>query len=451
MAGAIISLLGSHPQVAAGRTAITLTANGNAQIDTAQSKFGGASGLFDGTGDYLSGDLTVLANTSDFTLEFWVRFAALPTSSNFSMIWGTTSANQYFGLWNSSGSYRIAIAVSGTDGNYYADWSTTAATNTWYHYAMTKSGSTIAVYRDGTALTSPSTTGTMTANKGIAGGTSYIGRWSNATSYQLNGWVDELRLSKISRYSGNFTPATAGFINDSDTVLLCHMNGTDATTVFVDDTGSRASIGLRAIFNAQVDTAQSKFGGASLLLDGSGDVVLANPTTGMVWGTSSNFTYECFVRFNSTAATYIFDQRTAFGTAAVALLYDTTALDYYQGGTRRINYVWTPTLNTWYHVALVRNSGTTTLYVDGVDRGNFADTLNYVQGNSNLYIGGWWNNSSTATGFNGWIDEVRVSSIARYTSGFTPTTTAFTNDSNTILLVHCDGTDATTTFTDDNA
>ena len=32
----------------------TWTANGNAQIDTAQSVFGGASGLFDGTGDYLS-------------------------------------------------------------------------------------------------------------------------------------------------------------------------------------------------------------------------------------------------------------------------------------------------------------------------------------------------------------------------------------------------------------
>ena len=205
------------------------------------------------------------------------------------------------------------------------------------------------------------------------------------------------------------------------------------------------------LFNAQVDTAQSKFGGASLLLDGAGDALIVTPTTDMVWGTSSNFTYECFVRFNSTSATYIFDQRTAFGTAAVALLYDTTALDYYQGGTRRINYVWTPTLNQWYHVALVRNSGTTTLYVDGVDRGNFADTLNYVQGNSRLYIGGWWNNSSTATGFNGWIDEVRVSNIARYTSGFTPTSTAFTNDSNTILLVHCDGTDASTTFTDDAA
>jgi len=226
--------------------------------------------------------------------------------------------------------------------------------------------------------------------------------------------------------------------------VLCSMLG--ATFV-----AGRTAKTVTASFNAKVSTAQSKFGGASLLLDGSGDNIKANPTTDMVWGTGSNFTYECWVRFSSTAATYIFDQRTAFGTASVALLYDSSGLDYYQGGSRRINYVWTPTLNVWYHVALVRNNGTTTLYVDGVSRGSFSDTLDYVQGNSNLIIGGWWNESSTASGFNGYIDEIRVSKTARYTAGFTPSASAFTNDANTILLIHCDGTNNSTTFTDDNS
>ena len=60
-----------------------VTANGNAQIDTAQKKFGAASGLFDGTGDYLT-----LANSNDwsfgsgdFTIDFWVNHATTPTSS----------------------------------------------------------------------------------------------------------------------------------------------------------------------------------------------------------------------------------------------------------------------------------------------------------------------------------------------------------------------------------
>ncbi len=49
MGGALASLLGSHP-IAAGRSAITLTASGNAQIDTGSFKIGSSSGLFDGTG-----------------------------------------------------------------------------------------------------------------------------------------------------------------------------------------------------------------------------------------------------------------------------------------------------------------------------------------------------------------------------------------------------------------
>ena len=63
----------------------TVTAVGNAQIDTAQYKFGGASGLFDGTGDYLTipdhADFNFGAG--DFTIDFWVRFNAINTAQAF--------------------------------------------------------------------------------------------------------------------------------------------------------------------------------------------------------------------------------------------------------------------------------------------------------------------------------------------------------------------------------
>jgi len=418
----------------------------NAQISTAQSVFGSASALFDGSGDYIQSLGIPAFGTSAFTVECRIRFTAATATGVIFDSRGTSGNSSGFCVYVNSSAIRLYH--TGSD----RITSSSISLNTWYHLAITRSGNDHKMWLNGTQTGS---TWTNAASWTIESATTGFWIGDNQPFPNIgqgfNGYMDELRISSICRYTGTFTPSSTAFTNDADTICLLHMNGANASTVFADDSAIRASIGLTAINNAQVDTAQSKFGGASLLLDGSGDALIANPTTGMVWGTGSDFTYECFVRFNSTAATYIFDQRTAFGTAAVALLYDTTALDYYQGGTRRINYVWTPTLNTWYHVALVRNSGTTTLYVDGVARGSFADTLNYVQGNSNLYIGGWWNNSVTATGFNGWIDEVRVSSIARYTSGFTPTTSEFTNDSNTILLVHCNGTDATTTFTDDNA
>jgi hypothetical protein len=52
--------------------------------------------------------------------------------------------------------------------------------------------------------------------------------------------------------------------------------------------------------------------------------------------------------------------------------------------------------------------------------------------------------------FNGYLDEVRISNIARYTAAFTPSTTPFQSDANTVLLLHMDGTNASTVFTDDN-
>ena len=48
------------------------------------------------------------------------------------------------------------------------------------------------------------------------------------------------------------------------------------------------------------------------------------------------------------------------------------------------------------------------------------------------------------------IDEFRISNNARYTAAFTPETTPFQNDANTLLLLHMDGTDGDTDFVDDN-
>ena len=66
---------GSTAFTDSGPNALTITAVGNTQISTTQSKYGGASGYFDGTGDYLSisPNTAIDLSSGDFTIEFWIR------------------------------------------------------------------------------------------------------------------------------------------------------------------------------------------------------------------------------------------------------------------------------------------------------------------------------------------------------------------------------------------
>jgi hypothetical protein len=67
---------------------------------------------------------------------------------------------------------------------------------------------------------------------------SFIGASVINGSYNYySGYIDEFRFSNTARYTANFTPPTEPFVNDANTLLLLHMDGTDGSTVFLDDNG----------------------------------------------------------------------------------------------------------------------------------------------------------------------------------------------------------------------
>ena len=174
----------------------TITAYGDAQISTAQSKFGGASGAFDGTGDYLMppASSTLAMGTGNFTIETWVRF------NNFSALqavfsYGTTQLNIY-----ANTSSKLLAYVNGTAVGAV----TTLSANTWYHVALCRSGSTVRFFINGTQE------GSTTSSTNFTNNQMYIGRRSDGT-YQLNGYLDELRVTKAARYTAAFTAPTAPF------------------------------------------------------------------------------------------------------------------------------------------------------------------------------------------------------------------------------------------------
>jgi hypothetical protein len=108
-------------------------------------------------------------------------------------------------------------------------------------------------------------------------------------------------------------------------------------------------------------------------------------------------------------------------------------LYYFTTNVTRITGTTTLTANQWYHAAVVRNNGTTRLYLNGVEEGTpWADTVDYVS-STTFRIGQRY--TSTAFNYGGYLSDLRiVKGTAVYTGNFTPSTTPLTAIAGTSLL-----------------
>ena len=192
------------------------TCTGNAQISTAQSKFGGASALFDGTGDYISmpSNTGLQLGSGDFTVELFVYITSNPASSK--AIISKRSNTGGYGEWaigvDSSG--RAFLYLTNVNNNWPIANATvgTLSTNAWNHLGFSRSGSTIYAHMNGTT-TSLSTTFTGTVYD--TGTALYLASEYNQAAWgQLAGYIDEVRITKgFCRYTGNYTVPTTAFPN----------------------------------------------------------------------------------------------------------------------------------------------------------------------------------------------------------------------------------------------
>lgn len=167
----------------------TVTANGNAEVDTAQSKFGGASLSLDGTNSYLGvPDADSLdMGTGDFTLELWVR----PTSgiANFAGVIGKRNALFDAGSWRLAWLTGNALSFLIKNGTELSSAADSVPLDTWTHVAVTRSGSTIKLWIDGVEADSATDTSTMTAGFALE-----VGR--NGSTFYFKGHLDDIRLTK---------------------------------------------------------------------------------------------------------------------------------------------------------------------------------------------------------------------------------------------------------------
>jgi len=259
-----------------------------------------------------------------------------------------------------------------------------------------------------------------------------VGTWSvgNTVSYYDTDGVTVLGSGTIASIDGNYVNLTGrqlGFETITDR---------NPKPVFANG-------------DAKLSTTQKKFGATSLVLDGTGDYVNITSTPDFNFGTG-DFCVEAWIyNTNQPAANQvIFDFRTS-NPQEVPTVYinaTTNTLRFSSSGLAHIDSVSTIPLNTWTHIAVAKSSNNTKMFIDGNQVGStYADTNTYVQGA--LTIGARFD---ATTPFTGYIDDVRISKgTARYTGTFTPPTTALAGDLNTVLLLHFNGNNNSTTFLDD--
>jgi hypothetical protein len=191
--------------------------------------------------------------------------------------------------------------------------------------------------------------------------------------------------------------------------------------------------------------AQYKIGDSSIKFDGTGDYLsMPDSSDWQLGGGTGNFTIECWVYVNTLAGSkFIYAQYADTSNRVQLYQSDTTGrinFDVKSGGVTLAGLYTTVgiTAETWHHIAIVRETVSITIYIDGVAVAQTEDTAIGTNSIPNLAALAMIGDRGTGLDWDGYMDEIRISDSARYTTTFTPSTTAFTADANTKLLIHSD-------------
>src|SRR3990167_2786494 len=193
----------------------TVTANGNAKIDTDKSQFGGASAIFDGVN---ATRLTVGSRTafymgaSSFTIQLWIYPSTLSGTTAIFTQWGGGGAAGQFYLDSESGAVNFYYTTDGA-GETPVATGITLKTGTWQHIAVTRVGTVLVFHKNG-ALTGTGA-GNFTFNNSTR--PVNLSTYADGAGQAINGWVDELKWDiGVARYtSASFTVPTSAFGSDA--------------------------------------------------------------------------------------------------------------------------------------------------------------------------------------------------------------------------------------------
>lgn len=176
---------------------------GNAQVSTTQAKWGTTSMYFDGTGDVLKAPYTpnIDFGTGDFTIECWVYTTNVSPGYSQTVLarWGASGGTVWIVQIQNGGTYRIVTGAGAWTGG-------SVSANTWTHLAITRSGSSLRVFTNGTLSSTNTDTTSLSGTQVLS-----VGAQSDVNDPFI-GYIDDVRITKgYARYTATFTPPAAAF------------------------------------------------------------------------------------------------------------------------------------------------------------------------------------------------------------------------------------------------
>lgn len=392
-------------------------------------------------------------STNNFTWECWVYRTAVNDTTYADAI--CCSVTNYTGLAagiDLAGKVGYAIGNTAAGNNWNIrlgvdpgnpKGSITVPLNSWTHIALVRNGSQFVGFVNGAVDQSFTSADAL----GNIGSDYYIGRWHDSYNRFWIGYISNIRLirginlySTASTTNGTqvFSPPTAPFTSTKETSYL--FNFTDAAAR--DSTGRLV---LETVNDSKVSTVQKKYGTGAMYFDGTGDNLAAPTIPNLNMGTG-DWTIECWVYILSRTLNYplIFGNNNGSYTAGALALTNSNAdsasyndrffLAAYDVATPTLVASSTNSLNTWYHLALVRNGTNLVMYRDGISVASRTITSSIIfdWGKGGVRVGGG-NWDAAQSYFNGYIDDLRITRYARYT-GTSTSTPNFTPPAQTFKL-----------------
>jgi hypothetical protein len=374
----------------------------------------GGSVYFDVVGDWITA--TGIDLSSARTIEFWYYKSTNSTALEtiFSIGNGYTD-NVGVSLFTRNGDFEFRVGSSIV---YDSGLSLDLFDFTWHHIAIVISSLNSAdLYINGSRKYSGSNV-TRSNSMPISIGSSVSGLTWNG-SHEMQGFISDFAIFNSAKYSGTTLTIPTSPLSSTGTEL--HIKGTDASII---DKSQNSN--LKLVGNTTGSTTQAKFADTkSMYFDGTGDYILGPTISDLNIGTG-DFTVECWL-YETTANTNrgIWDGRSSY-ISTDGFTFTRIGTDTFRvwSGSALITTGSFTIQNTWNHCALVRNSGTLTIYINGTSSGTpVSNSTNFSSSGTFIIGAGMHTNSPDPNAFiTGYIQDFRISNHARYTANFTPPT-----------------------------